>query len=96
MSGALFIVSSPSGGGKTSLVKALLEAEPDAWDSCLENVSIRAALPSSVATAPRRCSGARWAYRCVMIGVECPRIFPTSYSGTPAATIHDAAVCRSV
>ena len=30
MSGALFIVSSPSGGGKTSLVKALLEAEPEA------------------------------------------------------------------
>ena len=29
MSGTLFIVSSPSGGGKTSLVKALLEAEPD-------------------------------------------------------------------
>ena len=29
MSGALFIISSPSGGGKTSLVKALLEAEPD-------------------------------------------------------------------
>jgi guanylate kinase len=29
MSGVLFIVSSPSGGGKTSLVKALLEAEPD-------------------------------------------------------------------
>ena len=29
MSGALFIVSSPSGGGKTSLVKALREAEPD-------------------------------------------------------------------
>jgi guanylate kinase len=29
MSGILFIVSSPSGGGKTSLVKALLEAEPD-------------------------------------------------------------------
>ena len=29
MSGALFIVSSPSGGGKTSLVKALLEAEPE-------------------------------------------------------------------
>jgi guanylate kinase len=28
MSGVLFIVSSPSGGGKTSLVKALLEAEP--------------------------------------------------------------------
>ncbi len=28
MSGLLFIVSSPSGGGKTSLVKALLEAEP--------------------------------------------------------------------
>ena len=28
MSGALFIISSPSGGGKTSLVKALLEAEP--------------------------------------------------------------------
>ena len=27
MSGALFIVSAPSGGGKTSLVKALLEAE---------------------------------------------------------------------
>lgn len=29
MSGVLFIVSSPSGGGKTSLVKALLESEPD-------------------------------------------------------------------
>ena len=29
MTGTLFIVSSPSGGGKTSLVKALLEAEPD-------------------------------------------------------------------
>jgi len=28
MSGMLFIISSPSGGGKTSLVKALLEAEP--------------------------------------------------------------------
>ena len=28
MSGALFIISSPSGGGKTSLVKALLDAEP--------------------------------------------------------------------
>jgi guanylate kinase len=28
MNGLLFIVSSPSGGGKTSLVKALLEAEP--------------------------------------------------------------------
>lgn len=29
MSGTLYIVSSPSGGGKTSLVKALLEAEPE-------------------------------------------------------------------
>jgi guanylate kinase len=29
MSGTLFIVSSPSGGGKTSLVRALLEAEPE-------------------------------------------------------------------
>jgi guanylate kinase len=29
MSGLLFIVSSPSGGGKTSLVRALLEAEPE-------------------------------------------------------------------
>jgi guanylate kinase len=29
MTGTLFIVSSPSGGGKTSLVKSLLEAEPD-------------------------------------------------------------------
>jgi guanylate kinase len=29
MSGALYIVSSPSGGGKTTLVKALLEAEPE-------------------------------------------------------------------
>ena len=28
MPGFLFIISSPSGGGKTSLVKALLEAEP--------------------------------------------------------------------
>jgi len=29
MNGNLFIVSAPSGGGKTSLVKALLEAEPE-------------------------------------------------------------------
>jgi guanylate kinase len=29
MSGALFIVSGPAGAGKTSLVKALLEAEPE-------------------------------------------------------------------
>ena len=29
MSGVLFIVSAPSGGGKTSLVKALLASEPD-------------------------------------------------------------------
>jgi guanylate kinase len=29
MSGALFIVSAPSGGGKTSLVKAVLEVEPE-------------------------------------------------------------------
>jgi len=29
MPGNLFIVSAPSGGGKTSLVKALLEAEPE-------------------------------------------------------------------
>jgi guanylate kinase len=29
VSGTLFIVSSPSGGGKTSLVKALLQAEPE-------------------------------------------------------------------
>jgi len=28
MNGILFIISSPSGGGKTTLVKALLEAEP--------------------------------------------------------------------
>src|SRR5688572_2075316 len=28
MSGTLFIISAPSGGGKTSLVKTLLEAEP--------------------------------------------------------------------
>ncbi|HXF68091.1 MAG TPA: guanylate kinase [Burkholderiales bacterium] len=28
MTGTLFIVSAPSGGGKTSLIKALLEAEP--------------------------------------------------------------------
>ena len=29
MNGSLFIISAPSGGGKTSLVKALLEAEPE-------------------------------------------------------------------
>jgi guanylate kinase len=29
MNGILFIISSPSGGGKTSLVKALLDAEPE-------------------------------------------------------------------
>jgi guanylate kinase len=29
MSGTLFVVSAPSGGGKTSLVTALLEAEPE-------------------------------------------------------------------
>ncbi len=29
MNGTLFIISSPSGGGKTSLVRSLLEAEPE-------------------------------------------------------------------
>jgi guanylate kinase len=29
MSGALFIVSAPSGGGKTTLVRAVIEAEPE-------------------------------------------------------------------
>ena len=46
MSGALFIVSSPSGGGKTSLVKALLESEPEVRLSVSHTT--RAARPGEV------------------------------------------------
>jgi guanylate kinase len=46
MSGILFIVSSPSGGGKTSLVKALLEAEPEVHLSISHTT--RAARPGEV------------------------------------------------
>ena len=46
MSGALFIVSSPSGGGKTSLVRALLEAEPELRLSV--SYTTRAARPGEV------------------------------------------------
>jgi guanylate kinase len=46
MSGALFIVSSPSGGGKTSLVRALLEAEPEVRLSV--SYTTRAARPGEV------------------------------------------------
>ena len=46
MSGALFIVSSPSGGGKTTLIKALLEAEPDLRLSV--SYTTRAARPGEV------------------------------------------------
>jgi guanylate kinase len=46
MSGVLFVVSSPSGGGKTSLVKALLKAEPDLRLSV--SYTTRAARPGEV------------------------------------------------
>ena len=46
MNGALFIVSSPSGGGKTSLVRALLEAEPELRLSV--SYTTRAARPDEV------------------------------------------------
>ena len=46
MSGALFIVSSPSGGGKTSLVRALVEAEPEVRLSV--SYTTRAARPGEV------------------------------------------------
>jgi guanylate kinase len=46
MNGALFIVSSPSGGGKTSLVKALLKAEPEVRLSV--SYTTRAARPGEV------------------------------------------------
>jgi guanylate kinase len=46
MSGSLFIVSSPSGGGKTSLVKSLLEAESDVRLSV--SYTTRAARPGEV------------------------------------------------
>jgi guanylate kinase len=46
MSGALFIISSPSGGGKTSLVRALLEAEPEVRLSV--SYTTRAARPGEV------------------------------------------------
>ena len=46
MSGVLFIVSSPSGGGKTSLVRALLEAEPEMRLSV--SYTTRAARPGEV------------------------------------------------
>ena len=46
MNGLLFVISSPSGGGKTSLVKALLEAEPDMRLSV--SYTTRAARPGEV------------------------------------------------
>ncbi|MGH8633640.1 MAG: guanylate kinase [Burkholderiales bacterium] len=46
MNGALFIVSSPSGGGKTSLVRALLDAEPEMRLSV--SYTTRAARPGEV------------------------------------------------
>ena len=46
MSGTLYIVSAPSGAGKTSLVKALLDAAP------------RSACPSPI--PPAACVRARW------------------------------------
>src|SRR3970282_649348 len=46
MNGLLFIISSPSGGGKTSLVRALLEAEPGVRLSV--SYTTRAARPGEV------------------------------------------------
>jgi len=46
MNGLLFIISSPSGGGKTSLVRALLEAEPEVRLSV--SYTTRAARPGEV------------------------------------------------
>ena len=46
MSGTLFIISSPSGGGKTSLVNSLLEAEPEVRLSV--SYTTRAARPGEV------------------------------------------------
>src|SRR3970040_2888127 len=46
MNGLLFIISSPSGGGKTSLVRALLEAEPEMRLSV--SYTTRAARPGEV------------------------------------------------
>ena len=46
MSGVLFIVSSPSGGGKTSLVRALLDAEPEVRLSV--SYTTRAARPCEI------------------------------------------------
>jgi guanylate kinase len=46
MSGLLFIVSSPSGGGKTSLVRALVEVEPEVRLSV--SYTTRAARPGEV------------------------------------------------
>ncbi len=46
MNGILFIISSPSGGGKTSLVRALLEAEPEVRLSV--SCTTRAARPGEV------------------------------------------------
>ena len=46
MNGILFIISSPSGGGKTSLVRALLEAEPELRLSV--SYTTRAARPGEV------------------------------------------------
>ena len=46
MSGLLFIVSSPSGGGKTSLVRALVEVEPEVRLSVSHTT--RAARPGEV------------------------------------------------
>ena len=49
---------------------------------------------SSTATAARRCSGARWAYRMVMAMVRWPRASPTSFSERPRCMSQGAKVWR--
>ncbi len=49
--------------------------------------------PSRRLTAVRRCSGARWAYRIVMVSEAWPS---SSFTVTLRMTAQDATVCRSV
>jgi hypothetical protein len=50
--------------------------------------------PSRTATAARRCSGARWLYRMVIMRVWWPSASCTSLSVRPRCTSQDAKVCR--
>ncbi len=82
MSGILFIISAPSGAGKTSLVKALLEAEPELRLSI--SYTTRPPRPGEVKGRDYRFVSAREFERMLEAGefLECAEIYGKQY-GTP-------------